>query len=131
MRVLGSGTKSFIVRKKINNKIFTKTLGSYPEMSIATARQLAKEYIDSLQGVESGSVKTFKDVYDEWIEFKAKQIKDVKNVKLRLNGLVAKFGHLPFHSLTTVQIGNEIKKYTANGTQKLESAKRLAIWRNS
>lgn len=128
VRVLGSGTKSFIVRKKINNKIFTKTLGSYPEMSIATARQLAKEYIDSLQDVESGSVKTFKDVYDEWIEFKAKQIKDVKNVKLRLNGLVAKFGHLPFHSLTTVQIGNEIKKYTANGTQKLESAKRLAIW---
>lgn len=125
IRVLPSGAKNFIVKKRINGKTFTKSLGFYPQLSLIEARALAKKYIEAQQENISNT-KTFEAVFNEWIQNKALQVK--KNIKLRFNILLPELKNEPFDLITTLQVANLIKKYTKNGTQKLESAKRLAIW---
>ena len=79
--------KAFIFRYKVNNKVFTITIGQYPHISLDKARDITTEYnaiLQSLEFKEKGlSLKdylqymqdkdknaklTFKHVFTEWIE---------------------------------------------------------------
>ena len=119
--------KKLFLKKSIKGKIFTKSLGFYPEMSLIEARALAKKFIVAHQASDE-SCRTFGSIYEEWLKVKAAQVKDIKNIKLRFNIVLPTLENIPYDLITTLQVANIIKQYTCHGTQKLESAKRLSIW---
>lgn len=86
LRVGAGGRKAWIVRARAGKKQVNKTLGSYPLISLASARDLAREFLIAL--VKEGEVRqkrTFGDLADHWIEQVAKvKNKSWQNQKRRL-----------------------------------------------
>ena len=73
LRVGAGGRKAWIVRTRAGKKQVNKTLGPYPLISLASARDMAREFLITL--VKEGEVRqkrTFGDLADHWIENVAK-----------------------------------------------------------
>lgn len=73
LRVGAGGRKAWIVRTRAGKQQVNKTLGPYPLISLAAARDMAREYLIAL--VKAGEVRpkrTFGDLTDHWIENVAK-----------------------------------------------------------
>lgn len=127
LKVLPSGTKIWIFRKMVNKKMTVKTLGHYPDMSLKQARAIVQDMLAKTT-IEADEP-TFKDIYDKWMEFKSKTVKDFKKIALRFdNILMPHFKKRTFSSIETIEVVNVIKEYTQDWNVKLESARRLAIW---
>jgi integrase len=58
------GTKTFRLMTYVNGKPKTRKLGTYPQMSLAKAREAALAYFENPNRAEVGS---FKDVADNWL----------------------------------------------------------------
>lgn len=126
LKVLPSGTKIWIFRKMVNKKMTVKTLGHYPEMSLKQARAIVQD-MQAKTTIEADDP-TFVDIYDKWMEFKSKTVKDFKKIALRFNNiLMPHFKKRTFSSIETIGVVNVIKEYTQDWNVKLESARRLAI----
>jgi integrase len=86
LRVGAGGRKAWIVRTRVGHKQINKTLGSYPLISLATAREQAREFLIAL--TKEGEVRakrTFGELADYWIEHVAKdKNKSWRNQKRRL-----------------------------------------------
>ena len=103
-----------------------KTLGHYPEMSLKQARAIVQD-MQAKTTIEADDP-TFVDIYDKWMEFKSKTVKDFKKIALRFNNiLMPHFKKRTFSSIETIEVVNVIKEYTQDWNVKLESARRLAI----
>lgn len=73
LRVGAGGRKAWIVRTRAGDKQINKTLGPYPLISLASARDLAREFLITL--VKEGEVRqkrTFGELADDWIKHVAK-----------------------------------------------------------
>lgn len=73
LRVGAGGRKAWIVRTRAGDKQINKTLGPYPLISLASARDLAREFLIAL--VKEGEVRlkrTFGELADDWIKQVAK-----------------------------------------------------------
>lgn len=86
LRVGAGGRKAWIVRARAGTKQVNKTLGPYPLISLATARDMARDYLIAL--VKAGEVRpkrTFGDLAEHWIEHVAKiRNRSWKNQERRL-----------------------------------------------
>ena len=51
LRIFKNGTKVWIVRKVVNYKEYSKIIGKFPELSIAEARQKARETVESVSPI--------------------------------------------------------------------------------
>jgi len=73
LRVGAGGRKAWIVRTRAGKKQINKTLGPYPLISLATAREQARDFLITL--AKEGDVRqkrTFGELADHWIENVAK-----------------------------------------------------------
>ena len=73
LRVGAGGRKAWIVRTRVGDKQINKTLGPYPTIPLADARDMARTFLIAL--VKEGEVRpkrTFGDLADHWIENVAK-----------------------------------------------------------
>ena len=86
LRVGAGGRKAWIVRTRAGQKQINKTLGPYPLISLAVARDQAREFLITL--AKEGEVRTkrtFGELADHWIENVAKlKNKSWHNQKRRL-----------------------------------------------
>ena len=86
LRVGAGGRKAWIVRTRVGGKSINKTLGAYPLIGLANARDMAKTFL--LDIASSGSIRkkrTFGELADHWIENVAKpNNKSWHNQKRRL-----------------------------------------------
>ena len=86
LRVGAGGRKAWIVRTRVGGKSINKTLGAYPLIGLANARDMAKTFL--LDIATNGSVRnkrTFGELADHWIETVAKpNNKSWHNQKRRL-----------------------------------------------
>lgn len=74
LRVGAGGKKSWIVRRRVGDKIINRKLGSYPAMGLAAARTAAEKLIEALErdGGTEGVDRTFGEVAEAWIAKVAK-----------------------------------------------------------
>jgi hypothetical protein len=73
LRVGSSGKKAWIVRTRAGKALVNKTLGSYPLISLADARDMARDFLITL--TKEGTLRkkrTFGELADHWIEHVAK-----------------------------------------------------------
>jgi integrase len=86
LRVGAGGRKAWIVRTRVGATQVNKTLGTYPLLSLAKARDVAREYLITLStdGM-ARSQRTFGDLATHWIEQVAKaRNKSWRNQQRRL-----------------------------------------------
>ena len=70
-----NGKRYWLSSKSINGKPICKKLGDYPEVGLIEARELFNNFVEGLTA-RKHSVKTFEDVFLEWLEIKKTQIKN-------------------------------------------------------
>lgn len=130
IRVLPSGSKQWYFRIMKDKKRITKSLGIYPAVSIKEARQKVRDYLGITEHMDHATRDpTFRYIYDKWMDFKSKQVKNFREIGLRFeNVLLPVFAKRTFGSLETVEVVNILQEYTCQWTCKLESARRIAIW---
>ena len=106
--LLRETSKTFIFRYKIDgSKIKSITIGQYPSISLAEARQRANEFKTLLaQGIDPRDYtneheRTFKDIADKWLQDKAKQkLTNYKDTQGRLNNhILPKLGNIKIQDL--------------------------------
>lgn len=69
LRVGAGGRKSWIVRARVGAKVHNKTLGAYPALSLAKARDEARKLLEALAIDGAPRVeRTFDDLATDWIE---------------------------------------------------------------
>jgi len=67
-RVTPSGRRFWVVRKMIGGQTFTKTLGDYPTITLASARLQAETVLNSwMQQEEPAKAITLRQAYQEWL----------------------------------------------------------------
>ncbi len=86
LRVGAGGRKSWIVRARLGKRQINKTLGSYPVIKVADARDIAREFLIGLvRDDHQREERTFGELADHWIEKVAKvKNKSWHNQKRRL-----------------------------------------------
>lgn len=129
LRCLKNGRKSWVVKKSVSGKIHTATIGAYPDMTITNARAAARDLIArlTLSKTKEQTIPSFGKVIEEWLNFKAPQVTDVGKIACRMK-LLRALNDIPFNEVTTLDVATIIKQYTRNGSTRLESAQRLAMW---
>jgi integrase len=97
-------TKTFIVRINSNNKRYSKTLGNFPDMSIAAFKREAPQYI---AGILSGTCTSEKCIpmdsylHDAFLPMSELTHKDHDNVKSRSKRIVEYFGSMNISGITS------------------------------
>ena len=96
-------SKTFIFRIKINGKIKKYTIGQYPLISLATARQEAIRLKNQItQGIDPTLKElTFNEVAQRWLKHKSKQnLATFKKIQGRLNNhIIPKLGNIKIQDL--------------------------------
>ena len=83
LRVGTGGTKSFFVMRRVNGQMQRRTIGAYPELSLADARKVAERELSLMshgEGSKHSTDKTFRDVYKDWIARDQAENRTVKEV---------------------------------------------------
>lgn len=97
IRVRPTGTKSFVLRRKVNGQTFRTTLGQYPKTSLRTARNLAgAERINDLETkrdkinfLDTTDIRTFGDLLEDYYEVQiARDHKRPRQVRLYIDNRI-------------------------------------------
>ncbi len=120
LRVTENGVKSFFVRIRFRNKTKRITLGKYPVLSLAGARELAQEKMrmaqDGSLALESAKAIILKEAYDLFIELYAKKRnKDWKGSDARLKSFIAEHGGIDLADIHRRDIIAYLDKLVARG----------------
>ena len=125
--LLRETSKAFIFRYKINgSKIKSITIGQYPSISLAEARQKANEFkallakgIDPREYTNENEL-TFKDIADKWLQDRAKQkLTNYKDIQGRLNNhILPKIGNIKIKDLKRDKLNKCILEVKLKGAGK-------------
>jgi len=120
VRLTKEGKVSFYVRFRHRNKIKRETLGYYPIISLADARDIARSKLtDVISGnysVHQTQQFTIRQAYDLFIELYAKvHNKDWKRSSSRLNKFMDEYGDMDLKDLTRIDIIAHLDKLVAQG----------------
>lgn len=111
IQVMPSGTKTFIYefKSKESGKYKRISLGSYPAVSLLKAREKRLEFQKMLvsglepQSQNGKSIMTFKDVFEEWYEYKRKEVSAKQaftHMRYYERFFIPKFGNRDVKSIT-------------------------------
>lgn len=139
--LLRETSKTFIFRYKIDgSKIKSITIGKYPSISLAEARQRANEFKALLaKGIDPRSYTnehelTFQDIANKWLQDKAKQkLTNYKDTQGRLNNhILPKIGDIKIKDLKRDKLVNCILEVKLKGAGKdgYETKQRIFITLN-
>lgn len=72
LRIGAGGTKAWILRRRVGEKVINRKLGTYPAMKLAAARNAAESMIAALErdGSTEGLDRTFEEAAEAWIKAK-------------------------------------------------------------
>ena len=122
-----NGSKLWRHRFRFNTKATMMSLGNYPEVSLLDARQyrdsnkqLIKQGINPVQEklVHSTYKKTFKDVFDAWIDNKKDELSDdyvEDTIQRAKNYLIPEIGNLPIEEIKSPNMRNLLLKIQEKG----------------
>lgn len=123
INVMPTGRKSWTVAVRTDGKLTNIKIGSYPQMSLKSARARAEEVRDQANlGLKKSTVS---NLIDEWLATYSKQWSSEKyryTVIYRINLICDPFKHKAVADVTRSDIAAGIEKLVAAG--KLESANR-------
>lgn len=136
--LLRETSKTFIFRYKIDgSKIKSITIGKYPSISLAQARQKANEFKALLaKGIDPRDYTnehelTFQDIAQKWLQDKAKQkLTNYKDTQGRLNNhILPKIGNIKIKDLKRKELINCISEVKLKGAGKdgYETKQRIFI----
>lgn len=136
--LLRETSKAFIFKYKIDgSKIKSITIGQYPSISLAQARQKANEFKALLaKGIDPRDYTnehelTFQDIANKWLQDKAKQkLTGYKDIQGRLNNhILPKIGDIKIKDLKRDKLINCISKVELKGAGKdgYETKQRIFI----
>jgi len=130
IRVTSSGVKSFIVRKYMNNKAVTATLGHYPAMTISQARTAARETLiefsagknpNTQKAVKRIKTTTLKKAMDDYITSRSHALKPktIKDYQILFNSYLSDWSKKELVSITRSMV---VKKHTTIGNRSIYRA---------
>lgn len=139
--LLRETSKTFIFRYKIDgSKIKSITIGKYPSISLAEARQKANEFKALLaKGIDPRNYTnehelTFQDIADKWLQDRAKQkLTNYKDIQGRLNNhILPKIGDIKIKDLKRDKLISCISEVKLKGAGKdgYETKQRIFITLN-
>lgn len=108
LRVGTGGTKSFFVMRRVNGQMQRRTIGAYPELSLANARKVAERELSLMshgEGSKHSNDRTFRDVYKDWIARDQAENRTVQQVcnAMELH-VLPKFGERKISDITKTDI---------------------------
>lgn len=109
LRVYPSGKLVWKINKSVNGKRVVKTLGDYPTVSIAKARQQVTA-LNLDEQTNTGN--TFKDVFENWLECRKLKNKEWTRIASRdKKRLLPTLGSIPWNDITPMMVINTIKTH--------------------
>jgi len=108
IRVRPNGTKTWVIRRKRGGKTTTETIGEFPEMGCAAAREsfAKRSFSPSLNKL------TFGDLLDEWYTRRiATKYRVTKNIEGYVERAKAEFGADALSRISTSQLVRWLQKY--------------------
>ena len=123
IRVKANGTKIFVIKKKVKGKLFSKSLGTFPNISIADAK-IELDKITALYSLPVEAQSTFEQVFQCWLDLKRTKLSSSSIQKIERafkKILIPTFGKLPIALVTTPKLIDAIKPFSdrAESTQKI------------
>lgn len=107
-RVRPNGTKTFVLRQKRAGNTTKVTLGSFPLMGIAEARESALRFS---RNVDTKRI-DFGTLLDEWFARRIEpNYRVTKNIKTYVERAKKEFGSTPLHRLTTATLVRWLQRY--------------------
>jgi len=137
IRTTSTGVKSFVVRKFINNKAVRATLGHYPAMTIAQARDAARKVLNTLSAGTNPNIEkkvqrmktiTLQEAMKDYIancEHERCKDKTIRDYQIIFNSYLSEWSSKELTSITTEMVKNKHKTigdrtiYRANATMRL------------
>lgn len=128
LRVGRGGTKTYIVRYRANGKHRRLTIARHPHLSLADARERARDEIAKTQGGEDPQQErlltrsvdaTFKALVDEVLEAKAETTREKTQRERRRiveTELLPHWGHLPAASITRRDVVQLVERIARRGS---------------
>lgn len=108
IRVRPNGTKTWVIRRKRAGKTTTETIGEFPDMNCASAREAfaKRSFLPTTQKL------TFGDLLDEWFRRRIEpKYRVTKNIKTYVGRAKAEFGNTALPRLTTPQLVKWLQAY--------------------
>ena len=130
LRVTGTGIKSFVVRKFMNNKAVRTTLGRYPAMTITQARVAARAALNTISsGVNPNHQKTaqriksitLQEVMQDYLSSRkhALKPKTIKDYQIIFNSYLLEWANKELVNITRSMV---VKKHTTIGDKSIYRA---------
>lgn len=113
IKVFPNGSKTFAIRISVNGKRKYRTLGKYPQLSLAEARSMADGFLKRAEKQRDPGLFTFRKAFDEWYAGQVYQNEKVKaNVKNRLERyIMPELGNIPITELKPPMVFDCLKPY--------------------
>lgn len=109
LRVQPTGTKSWVLRISFNGRVSDKVLGRFPELTLAQARQQARQIKQEL-GQDAPNGYTFRDAFTLWCNLKRGRIASYKDERRRIERHILPFiGNRQIDEITAPLIINTVK----------------------
>lgn len=137
LRVGTGGTKSFFVMRRVNGQMQRRTIGAYPDLSLADARKAAEKELSLMshgEGSKPRNDRTFRDVYEDWIARDQAENRTVKEVCRAMElHVLPKFGTRKMTDVSKADIIRLIDSIgdagkTTQANRILAYVKRLFSW---
>ena len=116
LRITPSARRVWVVRKMIGGQTFTKTLGDYPAITLATARIQAETVLKDWEQAGQTEAITLRQAYQEWLN--SRHIRQ-SSVKVYNNAFVAlaKVADCPLEDITAKQMRAVLLELAKTGRQ--------------
>jgi integrase len=130
LRVGTGGTKSFFVMRRVNGQMQRRTIGAYPDLSLADARKVAEKELSLMthgEAAKQNNTRIFRDVYSEWVDRDQAENRTVRQVcnAMELH-VLPKFGKRKFSDIKKGDIIHLIDSIGDSG--KLTQANRILAY---
>nr|MCR5536253.1 tyrosine-type recombinase/integrase [Succinivibrio sp.] len=126
VRILPSGKVTWFAKLKLDQRSLAKTLGNYPEVTLAEARRMKSEWVE-LQKSLPADVRTsytVKDAFEDWAIKKKQTARSFDYMWMRVNKyILPKFGRLQLKDLTAAALIRAWRPLEAEG--HIETCRKL------
>lgn len=138
IEVRANGGKTWLYRYRANGKGRKQTLGTYPAMKLADARQEHAKAVALLQGgddpalvakaekLKRKAIPTFGELFEEWMTWKAKvkpaRESTMKSYRFAFNAYLTPLAGVPVNQLTRAAMFNQLSKVRIKSIQGARKA---------
>jgi len=136
LRLTSTGTKTFLIIKRVNSKKVYSTLGHYPDMTITQARKKARTVLNIMSDGVNPNEKslekelkkiTLKQVLDDYITSRGTNLKvdTVNNYRGAFNGYLKDWGEKELLSISRDMVEKRHRKITKQSPTRANTVMRL------